>query len=400
MAVFIYKARNEAGITVTGAVEASTARRAAQLLIERAMFVIDIREKRGALGILNRFQKVGFGEIVSFTRQLSTMVNAGLALPEAFSILRLQSTNQTFSSVLQDLEHNIVGGANLADSLNRYPQYFSGIYVALVKAGEASGKLDKVLLNLANTLEAQKEFRNKITGAMVYPAIVIAVTILVVIFLMIVVIPQLTSIYVDFGIELPWTTLLLVSIYNLFAYSWWMLLIAGAAGLYIFNSWRKTETGTHVIDKFTLSIPLYGTLMRQIILVDFTRTLSMLISSGIHILEGLKVLRNTLNNVYFREAVDEISKRIEKGLALGESFSQFDVFPPLVSQMAKVGEETGKLDETLMKVAQYFQTESEHSVKNLTTAIEPAFLIVLAVIVGFIVFSVMIPIYSLTSSIK
>jgi type II secretory pathway component PulF len=222
----------------------------------------------------------------------------------------------------------------------------------------------------------------------------------VVFVMMTVVVPKLTDLYRDMNIQLPWSTRVLIATSDIFVHFWW-LIIAIAVGLVVgYRRWMKTSAGQRIIDTIILKVPIFGELQKKIILVEFTRTLGMLIASGIHILEGLSILKNSLGNVLFRDAITVISKNVEKGFPLGDSFSQFPIFPPIVGQMMKVGEETGKLDDTLLKLSRYFQTESENLVKGLTAALEPIIMVVLGVGVGFIVISVITPIYSLTSQIK
>lgn len=403
MAFFNYKGRDKEGKEVSGLVEAPTGESAVKLLRSREVFVVSMKQARtqsGVAELMVRFKKVGFGDVVNFTRQLATMIVAGLSLPDALTILRTQTTNPAFSRLISDVEHAIIGGGNLADSLGKYPATFSPIYVALVRAGESSGTLDQVLSRLADTLESQAEFRSKVKGAMIYPIIIVVGMMAVVMVMMTVVIPKLTDLYQDFGIDLPTATKLLISVSNFFVHFWWVM-IAVTGGLVIgFGKWRKTPLGELMVDSFVLKLPLFGDLTKKVLLVEFTRTLAMLIGSGIHILQGLQTLRNSLGNVLFRNAIDDIGKKVEKGFPLGETFAQHDVFPPIVSQMMKVGEETGKLDDTLLKLSHYFESESEHLVRGLTTAIEPIIMVVLGVGVGFIVISVITPIYNLTSQFK
>lgn len=403
MAFFTYKARDKDGSPASGSVEAPSQDSAVKLLRNRELFVISIKEshaKSGVSDILVRFKKVGYGDVVNFTRQLATMIVAGLSLPEALTILRSQTTNPAFVHLIADIEVQITGGGNLGDSLAKYPEAFSPIYVALVRAGESSGTLDVVLARLADTLESQAEFRSKVKGAMVYPVIIMVGMVAVVMVMMTVVIPKLTDLYKDFGIDLPTPTKILIALSGFFVQFWW-LMIGGMIGLFVaYNKWRKTPIGELMVDSITLKLPLFGDLTKKVLLVEFTRTLAMLISAGIHILQGLQTLRDSLGNVLFRNAIDEISKKVEKGFPLGDTFAQYEVFPPIVSQMMKVGEETGKLDDTLVKLSRYFESESEHLVRGLTTAIEPIIMIVLGVGVGFIVISVITPIYNLTSQFK
>lgn len=403
MAIFQYKARNSEGKIVSGLVDAPSQDVALRLLHDKRLFVVGIHAQKDQLNLdtlTQYFKRVSFSDIVNFTRQLSTMVVAGLSLPDALTILRTQTTSPAFSDILVDVEHQIVGGGNLGDALGKYPKYFSATYIALVRAGESSGTLDEVLTRLAETMESQREFRGSITGAMIYPVIIIIAMIGVIFVMMTVVVPQLTGLYSQINIQLPVTTRILISISDFFVHFWWLIIISIGGLAYGFSKWRKTVIGEHVIDSMILKIPIFGELQKKIILVEFTRTLGSLVSSGIHILEGLQILKGSLNNVLFREAITEIAKKVEKGFPLGDSFAQYPIFPPIVSQMMKVGEETGKLDETLLKLSKYFQTESENLVKGLTAAIEPIIMVILGLGVGFIVISIITPIYSLTSQIQ
>lgn len=403
MAIFEYKARNAEGKMLTGLVDAPSQQVGVRLLHDKKLFVVSIHPKKQTISfesIQESFKRISFSDIVNFTRQLSTMVVAGLALPDALTILRAQITNKTFADILVDIEHQIVGGGTLGDALAKYPKHFTPTYIALVRAGEASGTLDQVLTRLAETMEAQRDFQGKVKGAMIYPIIIVVGMIGVIFVMMTVVVPKLTELYTSMNIDLPITTKILIGVSNFFVADWWLMLLIIAGAVFGIRRWRQTKTGQHMIDSMMLKIPLFGDLQKKMILVEFTRTLGMLISSGIHILEGLTILKNTLGNVLFRDAVGEIAKKVERGFPLGDSFGQYPVFPPIVSQMMKVGEETGKLDETLTKLSKYFQTESENLVKGLTAAIEPIIMVVLGLGVGFIVISVITPIYSLTSQIK
>ncbi|MCL4359659.1 type II secretion system F family protein [Patescibacteria group bacterium] len=403
MAIYLYRAHTADAKSVRGEVEAPDPATAARILRDRQLFISEIHEKKERIttaSIMDRFKKVSSGDVANFTRQLATMVVAGLMIPDALTILRNQTTNPAFIRVLSDIEHQIDSGGNLADSLGKYPAVFTPIYIALVRAGESSGTLDQVLTRLAETLEAQREFQNKVKGAMIYPVIIVIGMVLVVGVMMTVVIPRLTDMYKDFGMELPASTQFLINLSHFFVQFWWLMILLAFGGTGLFRRWRRTPAGQLIVDSLILKIPLFGNLTKKILLVEFTRTLGMLVGSGIHIINGLQILRDSLGNVLFRNAIDEIAKKIEKGFPLGDSFGQFDIFPPIVAQMMKIGEETGKLDETLTKLSKYFESESEHLVEGLTTAIEPIIMVVLGVGVGFIVISVITPIYNLTSQFK
>ena len=403
MAIFQYKSRDNQGKPISGLVDAPSREVAIRLLHEKRVFVIAIKQYKEPFSLASLKQgtkRVSFNDLVNFTRQLSTMVTAGLSIPESLTILRNQITNPTFTDILVDVEHQIVSGGNLADALGKYPKYFSPTFIALIHAGESSGTLDQVLVRLAETMEAERDFRGKVSGALIYPVIILIGMAGVIGVMMTVVVPKLTGLYTEMDIELPWTTKLLISVSDVFVRYWIIIVILIGGLVYGFRRWKKTKSGELILDTITLKLPIFGELQKKIILVEFTRTLGMLIASGIHILEGLRILKDALGNMLFRNAIEEISKKVEKGYPLGDSFAQYPIFPPIVAQMMKVGEETGKLDDTLLKLSRYFQTESENLVKGLTAAFEPIIMVVLGVGVGFIVISVITPIYNLTSSIK
>lgn len=403
MPLFTYKATDSMGKAVTGTVDSPSEDAAAKLLRQKQFFVTSLTKKGESLlslSFLSKVKKVGAGDVANFTQQLATMIVAGLNLPDSLTILKSQTTNKQFATIIADVEHQITGGGNLADSLGKYPNVFPPIYIALIRAGESSGTLDQVLTRLAETLEAQREFASKVKGAMIYPVIIVIGMAGVMMVMMTVVVPKLTDLYKDFNIDLPGSTKLLINMSTFFVHFWWLMIVGAVVGSALFGKWRKTPLGEFVVDTVQLRIPLFGALQKKVLLVEFTRTLAMLITSGIHILNGLQILKDSLGNVLYRNAIDEISKKVEKGFPLGDTFAAYPIFPPIVSQMVKVGEETGKLDDTLNKLSKYFQTESEHLVAGLTTAIEPIIMVVLGVGVGFIVISIITPIYNLTSQFK
>lgn len=401
MPVFHYKARVPDGSITTGLVEAPSTQVATKLLHDKDLFVVALKEANDAVSltkIMDRFKRVGFTDVVNFTRQLATMVVAGLSIPESLTILRSQTTSAPMVTMLLGIEHDIVSGGTLASALAKFPDQFPATYIALVKAGETSGTLDKVMARLAETMEAQREFRSKVQGAMVYPMIIVLGMVGVMFVMMTVVIPKMTDLYKDFNIDLPASTKLLMAVSGVFVQFWWLMIAIMVGGLIVFNRWKKTPVGRLALDSAILRVPLIGDLQTKIILVEFTRTLGMLVGAGIHLLEGLRILQDSVGNVVFVQAITEITKKVEKGFPLGDTFGQYKIFPPIVSQMMKVGEETGKLDDTLLKLSSYFESESEHLVKGLTTAIEPIIMVFLGIGVAFIVMSVISPIYNLTSS--
>lgn len=402
MANFYYKAKDNNNQDIKGLVEAEGNIQAQRILRERGFFPYSIKEKRENLiqDIYKKlFKGVSLSDLAGFTRQLSTMINAGLPLTESLTILKNQEESSmapVASSALRDIE----GGMALAESFGKFPKVFSSVYLALIRAGESAGVLDKILSRLADNLESQREFKAKVKGAMMYPVIIIIGMALVMMLMMIFVIPKLTSLYTEFDASLPKPTEILIAISNFFVKFWWLVIFLFFGGVYLFKIINSTKSGRRKIDEWKFKIPIFGKLQKQIIFAEFTRTLGLLISSGVSIMEALEISSKTADNIVVEEAIIEVNKQVEKGFPLANSISQDPVFPVVLSQMLTVGEETGKVDEVLMKVSHFFQSESEESLKGLTTAIEPLIMLLLGVGVGFLIIAIILPIYNLTSQIK
>ncbi|TSC53519.1 MAG: Uncharacterized protein LiPW16_376 [Microgenomates group bacterium LiPW_16] len=245
--------------------------------------------------------------------------------------------------------------------------------------------LDQVLARLAENLEKEREFNSKIKGAMIYPAIILVGMFVVVFIMMTMVVPKLTALYKDFGITLPIATRLLISISDFFVAFWWLILAGTVGAILGFRAWRKTPVGTRILDSLVLRLPIWGNLKKQIVLVEFTRTLGLLVGAGLPIIEALNIVSDSLDNIIYQEGVKEAAQKVD---------------PPILGQMIKVGEETGKLDESLLKLSRYFESESEQMVRGLTTAIEPLIMIVLGVGVGFLVWAIIMPMYQLMTQIQ
>lgn len=398
MPIFKYTAKNKKGEKIKGKVEAVSKDQAAYTLVSRELFIIDIvplgQSDTGVLANLGH--RVKFDDLVNFTRQLSTMINAGLPLASALSILEEQSQSE-MARLVGNLLKDVEGGLSFSEALEKHPSNFSRIYTQLVRAGEVGGVLDKVLDRLAITMEKEKDFKAKTKGAMVYPIIIVIAMIVVAVVMMVAVVPKLTAMYDDFGAQLPGTTRALMAVSDFFVGSWWLLLILAVGGSFAFRTWKKTKAGEKAFDRFILNIPIYGVLRKKMVLTDFTRTLALLLGAGVSLLEAMDIVSSAIDSAVFREELTDTTKQVERGTSLSSAIGTYEDFPTILVQMTKVGEETGKLDEILGKISEYFEKESEYAIKNLTTAIEPLIMIVLGIGVGFMVISIIMPIYSLTS---
>lgn len=396
---FIYKAKDSSGNDHEGNIQASDVRSGVGILRKKGLIVISITPKVPPAGLFftKIFNRVSFTDLVLITRQLATMVSAGLVLSEAVDILEEQQINKTLKKALREVSSDIKGGLTLAQALSRHNEIFPRLYINLVRSGETSGKLDSVLLQMADGLEKQREFQAKVRGAMIYPIIVLSMMIIVIVIMMVFVIPKLVTLYEQSTIELPLPTKILIAISNLFVKFWWMgiiVLVALAVALRRFN---KTPEGNLFLGKLILKLPIIGKVVQNVTLTNFNRTFGLLTSAGIPILDSIGIVEDLTDNPIFKKAIKDAYAGVEKGLPLSALLTT-TVFPKIVSQMVKVGEETGKVDEIFFKLADYFESESDHLLKNLTVAIEPIVLVILGIGVAFLVISIILPIYKLTTS--
>lgn len=398
MPQFVYVARDPKGAKLRGRVEAKDINVAANILREKQLFIISLKDHTESTfaEVQAYFSKVTTDDIVNFTRQMATMINAGLPLIQAFSILQNQA-KPAMRKVVKQLTREVESGENLGNALGKQKGIFDTVYISLVKAGEAAGALDTILLRLAETMEKQKEFRSKTKGALIYPAIVFIAMIAVMIIMMVFVVPKMTALYEDFGADLPFATQALIDLSKFFG-SYWYALIGVFVGLGMaFRSWKRTQSGAFQFDQIMLALPVFGQLRKKILVTEFSRTMSLMIAAGISLLEALEIVTGGLDNLVYKQAIVKAKKDVEKGQPLSQSIERQHVFPELLPQMIAVGEETGQLDDVLKKLAVYYESETEQAIKGMTTAIEPIIMIVLGLGVGFLIIAIVMPIYNLTS---
>src|SRR3989338_6727075 len=402
MALYRFTAKDQNARKFSGEVEVFDEKTLVESLRKEGLIPIEIkkREKIG-LPLINALPKIGgvtVNEIVNFTRELSTMISAGLPLTDALVILEKQAKNQKFANILAEVVADVEGGIALSQALHKHPRAFDIIYIKLIEAGETGGVLDKVLIKLADTLEKEKEFKSKTKGAFIYPIIVVVVMIIVITVMMIFVIPKLTSLYTEIGANLPLPTKILIFLSNFMRNFWWLLILLGFGASYALRVFSKTEKGAEIISRLVLILPIWGKIRKTLILAQFTRTLGLLIATGIPIISALKVVADLLATPTYREGILFAIGRVERGTPLYQPLAANPDFPPIVAQMIRVGEETGKMDEVLQRLSIYFEGESETAIRNLTTALEPLILVFLGLGVGILVLSIILPIYNLTSS--
>ena len=399
MEKFEYLATDKEHKKVKGQVEALNQIQAKQILRSKGLFIIEMQKievMTPLMKLFKGFQKVKKDDVVHFTRQLATMIKAGLPLTTALSILKYQS-NIAMAKVIDEVLRDVEGGGSFYKALAKHDEIFSQVYLSLIRSGEAAGVMEKVLLRLARNLEQQAEFRSKTKSALIYPAIITIAMITVAVVMMVFVVPKLTSLYDEFGAELPVMTKVLIGLSNFMVRTWYAWLLGLIMGGYSLVQWKKTPSGREVFDKYMLKLPVMGKLRAKVILTEITRTLALLVEAGISIIEALEIVAGAADNVVFSKSIKKAAKDVEKGIPLAAAIGQYEHFPPIVPQMIAVGEETGKIDEVLLNVSSYFESEAEQAVKGLTTAIEPLMMILLGVGVAFLVIAIVLPIYNLTS---
>ncbi|MBP7832965.1 MAG: type II secretion system F family protein [Candidatus Levybacteria bacterium] len=391
----------ETGLKQKGLLEANNRGEVISYLRDNHLTPITISEvHRLNLPFMSYFSKVKEADVVIFTRQLSSMIQTGLTLIEALTILKNQATKPTLRSLILDLIASISAGNSFSTALSYHRDVFSDVYIALIKAAETGGVMDKVLGRLAENLEKSEDLKKKIKSAMFYPVIVGLGVVAVIIIMNVFVIPQLSQLYEGLDVELPLITRIVLgtsSIITTFLPVFFILVIVGVL---LFKRFAKTPQGKELIDTYKLKMPVIGGILRLSIEDEISRTLSLLISSGTSMLESLSITANVADNYIYKRAMLATATLVEKGINLSTAFEQQNIFPPILIQMTKVGESTGKIDDSLSKVSEYFERDLSLKVRTLTTAIEPILLLFLGVTVGFLIISVISPIYSLISSIQ
>lgn len=397
--LFTYKAIKD-NKRVQKKIEADSQEAVLSHLRENGYFPIEVKRARiTELYIFEAFfNRVTFNDIVDFTRQLAIMLNAGLTIVDSLDILKKQIKKEKFRRLIENIDKEIKGGISFSAILKTYPNYFSNLYIALVSSGEASGKLSDILLKLAENLEKQREFKRKLKGVFIYPAVVVSAMVIVMFIMITFVLPKMLTLYKDFNVELPVTTQILIAVSSFSTIFWPVIIAVSVVAFFLIRSYLKSRKGKYLFDTVTLRLPLASNVIKMAALVDSTRTLSILIGSGVSILDALSIIVETTDNVVFKDAFQSVYKKIEKGQSLGLALQEEEIFPPILVQMTIVGENTGHLDDTLLRLSRYFEFESESAIKTVTTLIEPAVLVLLGVAVGFLVLSVITPIYKLTES--
>ncbi len=398
---FNYKAKEKGtNKVIKGNIQAENEQIAGRLLVDQGYVPISVVEE-GADNPLSKFQnRITNKDRIMFTRQLATLIGAGLPLSASLRTVAEQTQAKGMKAIAEEIIASVESGKTLYDSFSAYPDVFNGVYLALIRAGEMSGTLDLALKRLADQEEKDAAMMSKIKGALVYPAIILVVIIAVLAFMMIMVVPQVRDLYEDMGEELPGLTQFLVNITNFFAEFWWLvLLILGAivGGTYYFI--KRTRAGRHFADSFKIHVPIFGGLFRKLYVSRFARTSEMMLATGVPMLDSIKIAIGAVNNTVVEAEYSGALETIKGGKPLSEAIKDKNYMLPLVPQMASIGEESGKIDEMLGKAAQVYETELDEQINGISTMIEPILMVLMAGLIGIVVGGTLLPIYSLVNSV-
>ncbi len=408
MPKFRYTAINNKGERLTGEIETSDRASVIKAISSQSLRPLSIEEKANKGSNISVRNVLGGGkvksdQIVIFTRELSAMVGAGVPILRALSSLQQHSESQALKAILGSVIKDVEGGDTLGDALSKYPNTFSDVYVNMVKAGEAAGILDDILKRLAYQQEKNSTIRKKIKSAMTYPMVLIGITVLAFFGLMLFVIPQIGKILTDLGgpdAELPLLTQVMLGISSIIINFWYIIFPLLAAGIFITLRYLRTPSGKRILHTVILRIPGLKTIVMKIAVARFARTFSALIGAGVPVLEALSVTAKALGNVVYEDVLRDAAKAVETGSTLSSEIEKISIFPPIVAQMLAVGEETGQTDTVLVKVADFFEEEVDVAIDGISSIIEPVMIVFMGSMVGLIAASVMMPIASLSTSVK
>jgi type IV pilus assembly protein PilC len=400
MARFDYRVRTTEGKVVVGVIDAPTQDIALDTLRDKGFFIISLAAaKKPSIFELELpfFNKIPIKDIVVFSRQFSVLMSASVPLVQSIQTVAKQTKNPRLKRILLAVSDEVEAGTALSAVLEKYPQAFSQFFVHMVRSGETTGRLEEVMNYLADQMEKDYDLNQQIKGAMIYPAFIIFGLIIVGFIMMTFVVPKLTQTLIESGVELPWTTKLLIAVSGFFAAYWIHLLVIVGIGTILFRWWTNTKTGRSAWDKYKLYLPIFGSLLRRVYVVRFTQSFGTMVTGGVDIPSSLSICADVVGNAYFREQLLETKKEVTDGNALITVIAREKSMPEMVSQMISVGEETGRLAEVLNRLTAFYSRELQNMVANLIHAIEPLIMLVMGAAVGIMVAAILLPMYNLAS---
>lgn len=399
MKKFNYEARDTStDKIVRAAVQADTENAAAKLLMGQGFVPLKISEDDSSNSWFGRIaNRITPKDKIVFTRQLATLIGAGLPLSQSLRTVTEQTQNKRLRDVAEDIVASVEGGKSLSDSFGRHKDVFDNVFLSLIAAGEVSGTLDESLRRVANQQEKDAATMSKIKGALTYPIIVLVVIFAVMAFMLFTVVPQVKKLYVDMHQTLPFLTQVMVTIADFSSHFWWLVIIVLGISAYFFVQYLKTESGIKFKDTFKLNVPMFGPMFRKLYMARFARTGQTLLSTGVAMLDMLHIAAGAVNNSLIAKSIERSAEKVKGGKALSVALEPEDYVLPLVPQMIKIGEQSGKIDDMMGKTAQVYEDELDEEIKAISTAIEPILMVVLAVVAGSMVGAILLPIYGLVN---
>jgi type IV pilus assembly protein PilC len=403
MAAFAYTAINAEGFALDGEVHAPSLDAAREQLRIRGLLAEKLEElpSAGEEGLKTAFKKIKPKSLQVFSRQFATMIESGLNVVGALVILEQQTDDKYLAQVIKELRADVEGGLLLSQAMDRHPKVFTRLFVSMVEAGEAAGILDQVLDRMAFQIERETKLKRRVKGAMMYPTMVLVFATLVLVGMLLFLVPIFTKIFQDLGGELPKLTQIVVAMSNFIKHDWYLILAVGIGGTFGFKRWRKTDHGKRTWDKFKLRLPMQvGDVVLKVTMARFSRTLSTLVGAGVDIIKALEITGQTAGNWVVEDALRIVREKVHEGVPIAQPLVENDVFPPMVSQMVRVGEETGELDKMLSKIADFYEEEVDAAIATLTSIIEPIMMIGVGMMVGVIIISMYMPMFKMLSLVK
>jgi len=399
---FAYEARDQASDKIIKAtLQADSESAAARLLLEQGFTPLVLKEESADGNFIARLSgRITTKDKIVFTRQLATLIGAGLPLAQSLHTVLEQTQNKRLQAVIQEITASVEGGKTLSESFGKHTNIFDPVFISLISAGEVSGTLDESLQRIANQQEKDAAITSKIKGAMTYPIIVLFVIFGVMAFMLFTVVPQVEKLYKDLKKDLPLITQIMVSVADFLSNFWWLAIIIIGLGVYFIVQYLKTESGIKFKDTFKLNVPIFGVMFRKLYMARFTRTAQTLLSTGVSMLDMLKITSTAINNTILAKSITRAAEKVRGGKALSVAIQPEDYILPLVPQMIKIGEQSGRIDEMMGKVAQVYEDELDEQIRTISTSIEPILMVVLAVVAGGMVGAILLPIYSLVNGIN
>lgn len=397
MGKFTYEAKNEHGQLVRGEVQAANEVAAEKLLQRNRLVVTDLNPEKSAIAALNIFNRISVKDRAQFARQLATMIDAGLPLVQALGIIELQTKQPKMHTVIAAIIRDIESGYSFSTSLARHTDVFDRIFISIVRSGEATGKLDAVLLELATQLEKDTAFAGKIKGALAYPVFVISAMIGVAVLMMVKVIPTIKNVFDEAGAQLPFATRALLAMSDFTVHYWYVLIIVVVGFFATIKIFLATKSGKTFIDILSIKAPVFSSTSVSVIMARLTRTLGLLVGAGIPILESLRIVSDVIDNSVYKAGIDEVRVEVERGIPMSTPLMKNKNFPVLFGQMISVGEQTGRVDGMLGNLAKFYTEDAEEKLKSVSSLIEPVVMVILGVGVAVLIFAILIPIYNISS---